>query len=325
MAEIIVDTITANYLHVQRLSTEDGPGIRTTVFLKGCSLHCAWCHNPESISIKPHLQWLERLCIGCQTCVLSCPNESLRMENGELRIDRIRCRTCGVCVNACPANALELLGRKITVEEMMQELMKDISFFTQSDGGVTLSGGEPALQPEFSAALFKELKEKNIHTALDTCGNVKKENLAMIVPFTDLVLYDLKIMDSQEHARFTGVGNERILENLIWLSEFLNQKYPEVKLWIRTPLIPGASATMQNIQAIADFLNKRIEHKIERWELCAFNNLCRDKYNRLNLHWDYDEQPLMRSEELLECEQWAKAVYAQPNTVFISGAARSEK
>jgi len=325
MAEIIMDNITANYLHLQRLSTEDGPGIRTTVFLKGCSLHCAWCHNPESISIKSYLQWFEQLCIGCQTCVLSCPNESLSMENGKLRIDRNRCRTCGVCVNACPANALELLGKRTTVEEMSQELLKDSAFFKKSSGGVTLSGGEPALQPEFCAALLNSLQEQGIHTALDTCGNVPRKNLAMILPYTNLVLYDLKIMDTREHQRFTGAGNELILENLIWLGAYLKQEFPEVKIWIRTPLIPGASASKQNLQAIAIFLNENLNGKVERWELCAFNNLCRDKYERLNLHWDYSEQTLMTPEELLECEGWAKEVYANPRSVFVSGATHSNR
>lgn len=321
MTERILDTITASYLYIQRLSANDGPEIRTTIFLKGCSLHCTWCHTPESASIKPYLQWLEGYCIGCQTCVLSCPNESLRMENGKLRIDRKRCRTCGVCVNACPANALKLIGKQITLQEMMQELIKVVP----TGGGVTLSGGEPALQPEFSKALFKQLREKNIHTALDTCGNVEKDNLAMIVPYTDLILYDLKIMDSQEHARYTGVGNERILENLIWLSEFLNQQYPAVELWIRTPLIPSVSATRKNIQAIANFLNEKIKYPIERWELYTYNDLRRHTYHRLDLHRDDDEQLLMISEDLLKCEQWGKAFFAYPDRVFINGAARSDQ
>lgn len=325
MAEIIMDNITANYLHLQRRSTEDGPGIRTTVFLKGCSLHCAWCHNPESISIKPHLQWLERLCIGCQTCVLSCPNESLRMENGKLRIDRSRCRTCGVCVNACPANALELLGKRTTVTELSAEILKDSSFFAQSGGGVTLSGGEPALQPEFCAEMFQILKEHGIHTALDTCGNVPRENLAMILPYTDLVLYDVKIIDTEEHKKYTSAGNERILENLVWIGKILKEKYPEKKLWIRTPLIPGATANKQNLQAIAIFLNENLMGMVERWELCAFNNLCRDTYDRLNLNWDYSEQSLMSPQELSECEKWAKEMYAEPQSVSVSSAARSNQ
>ena len=319
------DTLTAKYLHLQRLSTEDGPGIRTTVFLKGCSLHCAWCHNPESISIKPHLQWLARLCIGCQTCVLSCPNDSLRMEDGILRIDRNRCRVCGVCVKNCPANALELLGDEIGVDELNAELLKDRAFFEKSQGGVTFSGGEPALQPEFCEAVMKTLQEAGIHTALDTCGMVPQTNLERILPYTDLVMYDLKLMDAQLHEKYTGAGNERILENLRWLAETLRKEYPQKKLWIRTPLIPGATASKENLQAIAKFLNENLKDLVERWELCAFNNLCRDKYERLGLHWDYCEQPLMSQAELEACQEWARQIYHNPEAVHATGVASSEQ
>ena len=322
---IETNTLTANYLHLQRLSTEDGPGIRTTVFFKGCSLHCAWCHNPESISTKPHIQWLSHLCIGCKTCVLSCPGGCITMKNNDRHINIERCILCGRCVEACPTNALEMLGKQITLEDLSKELLKDSAFFEQSDGGVTFSGGEPALQPEFVAALAKILKERGIHTALDTCGLVPKANLEMILPFIDLVLYDIKLIDADLHQEFTGARNEKILENLLWLAEAMKEKQYDFSLWIRTPLIPGTTAEKENLQAVAAFLNENLAGCIKRWELCAFNNLCRDKYARLGMQWKYDDEPLMTREELDACQDWAGQVYHDPQHVYVTGSARVEE
>ena len=317
--------LTANYLHLQRLSTEDGPGIRTTVFLKGCPLHCAWCHNPESIGKKSHIQWLSHLCIGCKTCVLSCPGGCISMENGKLRIDYKICALCGKCAEACPANALEILGKEINSQDLSEELLKDQAFFAKSGGGVTLSGGEPAHQADFCTALMKLLKEQGVHTALDTCGLVPQINLEMILPYTDLVMYDLKLMDAGQHQQFTGASNERILQNLRWLVAKVRDGSLPLTLWIRTPLIPNATAKKENLQAIAVFLNETAVDLVERWELCAFNNLCRDKYMRLGMNWNYQNQALMSRAELDECLEWTKQVYRKPQTVSVTGAARVEE
>ena len=325
MEQTKLDTLTATYLHLQRLSTQDGPGIRTTVFLKGCSLHCAWCHNPEIISSKPFLQWQSQLCIGCQTCILSCPNDSLSMENGILRVDRKVCRLCGECTDACPAHALEIIGKKIYRTELSEELLQDSALFARSGGGVTFAGGEPALQPEFTAAMMEILHQQGIHTALATGGNVPRASLEMILPHTDLVLYDLKIMDAGQHQRFTRADNALILENLHWLGQYIHREVPSTKLWIRTPLIPQATATKANLQAVAAFLNELERDVVERWELRAFNNMCSDKYTRLGMDSEYGDQPLMPQAALDDCQRWARESYQKPQIVNVTIVARSEQ
>jgi len=166
--------ITGRILHLQRLSTEDGPGIRTTVFFKGCPLRCAWCHNPESISTQPQMQWIAVRCIGCQTCVRTCPNGCLTLTPDGIVMDRERCDDCGKCVQACPSDARETLGKTVTVDEVLAELLKDRAYYEKSGGGVTLSGGEPSLQPDFAEALLRGLKAQGISTALDTCACARR-------------------------------------------------------------------------------------------------------------------------------------------------------
>jgi pyruvate formate lyase activating enzyme len=317
-----VSALSGRILHLQRYSTEDGPGIRTTVFFKGCPLHCSWCHNPESISPIPQIQWLEMHCIACNTCLKSCPKGGLqRGTDGTLHIDRKVCDGCGACVTACPSGALELLGRTIGVEELVAEVIKDRSFYTMSGGGVTASGGEPGLQPEFVGAFLQQVKAVGIATALDTCGLVSRSGLESILPYVDLILYDLKEIDTLRHRVFTGQGNERILETLLSLRD-IQKIAPHLRLWIRTPLIPGATATRENISGIGNFLSKNMNGALERWELCAFNNLCRDKYHRLGLHWEYMEIPLLSSESLDGLLATARSSGVDPNIIYSSGATR---
>lgn len=317
-----MSTPVGRILHLQRLSTEDGPGIRTTVFFKGCPLRCAWCHNPESISMRPQLQWFAVRCLGCETCLAACPDGCLSRIGGRLIIDWQRCQGRGACAEACPANALELMGKTIAVDELVGELLKDRVFFEKSGGGVTLSGGEPTLQPEFAGALLQELRARGIATALDTCGLCTRATLNRLLPYTDLLLYDLKLFDPDLHRLFTGSPNQNILDNLLYIRDWITSQKSTVRLWIRTPLIPGATTHQENLSAIGRFLSDHLSRVVSRWELCAFNNLCRDQYTRLGLEWAYAHTPLMTAEELAQCEQVAKRSGVDPGIVVATGATR---
>ena len=308
-------------LHLQRLSTEDGPGIRTTAFFKGCPLACAWCHNPEAISPRVQIQWFAERCLGCRTCVDTCPNGCLEMTDAGLNIDRDRCDGCGACGLACPAGALEALGRLVPADELVAELIKDRAYYAASKGGVTLSGGEPTMQPEFAEEVLRGLRAAGIHTAVDTCGLCPPATLERLLPHADLVLFDLKLLDSKDHQRWTGAPNARILDNLRLVADFRDGGTPPAELWIRTPLIPGATDGELNLRAIGEYLSANLQGRVARWELCAFNNLCRDQYRRLGKDWTFADAPLMSAEELQACQAVARAAGLKAEIVA-TGATR---
>lgn len=232
--------------NIQRFSVNDGPGIRTTVFLKGCMLNCLWCHNPESKSPKPQLMFHETKCIGCGNCMKVCPRGLHKVgEAGEHVIDRETCVACGVCEEHC-VGALEIAGKEMTVEEILQEVMKDALFYENSGGGMTVSGGDPLLSPGFTLELFKAAKERGLHTAIETCGHAKWEDVEALIPYVDLFLWDVKESDPLRHKEYTGVSNERILSNLKKLSE------AGAAIVLRCPLIPGLNDREEHLRAIGN-------------------------------------------------------------------------
>lgn len=292
----------ATVLDIQRMSTEDGPGLRTTLFLKGCNLRCAWCHNPESIDTRPVVQWNKVRCIGCHSCKEVCQSDALRFSDHGIFIAAEHCTLCLACVEECPSGALNVKGEYFEADKLLTELLKDRAYFGE-EGGVTISGGEPLLQPEAVIWLLKALKKEGLNTALDTAGLVKADLLLRTLHHADLLLYDIKLMDDAEHRRHTGAGNAQILENLIKVSPFL--KETGKKLWIRTPIIPGATDSKENIRSIALFLAGSVGDAAERWELCAFNNLCLHKYESLGWDWVYKDTAPVADQVMAELLQIA--------------------
>lgn len=305
---------------IQRMSTEDGPGLRTTIFFKGCVLKCAWCHNPESISRKPQVQWMDSQCIHCLICLGACKQSAITATETEIHINRDLCTSCEECAAACPARAMELLGKKWSLNDLVHEVAKDRVYFAKSSGGVTVSGGEVALQADFVAGLLKNLQEKGIHTALDTCGHYPQESLELLLPHADMVLYDLKEIDPVKHKEFTGSSNANILENIKYLSGYIQKYSCPGELWIRTPIIPGATASENNIKGIGSFIAANLASVVSRWELCAFNNLCREKYLRLGLDWGYKQSPLLSRSQMEYLAEVARSSGVDPAIVHWSGA-----
>jgi pyruvate formate lyase activating enzyme len=236
--------------------------------------------------------------------------------------DRERCNGCGACSSRCPANALETVGKRVNVRQLTEELTKDRAFYEQSGGGVTLSGGEPLAQPDFTATLVANLRKAGMDIALDTCGMAAPAALASVLPHVSLVLYDLKLFDPVRHVAFTGQSNELVLENFAAVVEAVRRRNGKLSVWVRTPLVPGATATAENLNAIGRYLADTAVGAVERWELCAFNNLCKDKYRRLGKSWEYSETPLMSGAELEELAGYAQASGVDPRIVSVTGAAR---
>lgn len=258
--------------NIQRYSIHDGPGIRTTVFFKGCSLSCWWCQNPESQLSKQEMVFWEDRCIGCGACSLNCPSGAIQMENKKPITDKNKCNLCGECSRICPTQAREMIGEKLTVEEIIKEVEKDLVFYEESGGGVTFSGGEPLGQSEFLESLLIYCQKKKIHTAVDTSGYISWEILSKISSKVDLFLYDLKIMDSKRHKRYTGVFNELILENLKKLSLVHNN------IFVRFPVIPKINDDYQNIEDVGKYLSSL---KIAQVNLLPYHCIGIDKYKRL--------------------------------------------
>jgi pyruvate formate lyase activating enzyme len=281
--------ITGCVFNIERFAIRDGPGIRTTVFFKGCPLRCLWCSNPESMQLYPQLFYSEHLCTRCYRCVDACPNKATTVSpEGTIEIDRSLCKNCGECVKVCPNKAREISGKIMTVEEVLEEVKKDSLFYQNSGGGVTASGGEPTHQPEFLWHLFARCHEAAIHTCLDTCGYVKTETLKGILEHTDLVLYDIKHMDPSRHKELTGVDNSLILEN----ARVVAASRP---MTIRVPLIPGYNDSEENLNALSKFM---AELGLKRIDLLPYHALGKQKYDRLGMEYKLGDLKSYESEQV---------------------------
>lgn len=312
-------------LRIQRMSTEDGPGIRSTVFFKGCSLRCVWCHNPESISARPEVHWVGSRCIGCMSCIEACPAGALKGTGSGIVIDRKACTGCLRCSEACPSTAMEVYGRHISAGDLVDEVLKDRVYFEKSGGGVTLSGGEPTQQADFAGEVLKSLKAQGIHTALDTCGQCPWDRLEKLLEHTDLLLYDLKLMDEELHREYTGLCVSQILRNLVRVREFREKTGAPAQIWIRTPIIPLHTDNAENIRAIGAYIRDTLDGMVARWELCAFNNLCAHKYDGLGIDWTCRGYGLVRAGDIERLGHTAAEALSDPRVVHISGATRDSE
>ena len=256
---------------IQRYSIHDGPGIRTTVFVKGCPLACYWCQNPESQMLAPQIFFYVEKCSKCGRCVEVCPTGASTLSDTTSEVDRDKCIGSGKCTEACPNEARKLAGRYMTVDEVVREVMKDVKFYKNSGGGVTLSGGDPLFQSEFALQILQRCKQMGLHTVLETAGFVPWSTLEKLLPYVDLFLYDIKHMDTGKHKEGTGRPNELILENA--------QKIAACKpILVRTPLIPGFNDSPNDIRAIARFVKSKLHSAME---LLAYNKMGEGKYERL--------------------------------------------
>jgi pyruvate formate lyase activating enzyme len=275
--------------NIQRFSIHDGPGIRTTVFLKGCPLRCIWCQNPESIEPKKEILFSKKLCIGCGRCREVCENGAI-LPDSEQRIDRKLCDSCGKCVERCYAGALRMAGKKLSSKEVIEEVKRDKPFYKNSGGGVTFSGGEPIMQADPLSEILIGCREEGIHTCVETSGFAPFSSFEKIMEYTDLFLYDLKLMDSEKHKMFTGVGNEVILRNAVLLIK------NGISVEFRMPLIPGYNDGEENIRKVCDFLLRNGKRKIE---ILPYHRYGISKYEQLGRKYELPDL-LPPSEALLE-------------------------
>jgi pyruvate formate lyase activating enzyme len=266
---------------IQRFSIHDGPGIRTTVFLKGCSLQCFWCHNPEGIRRQPEIQFEPEKCIGCGECVQACDHNAQFLEDGQRFYDRAACTVCGQCVETCYAGGLTLVGASMHVDDVLAEVLQDNAFYRSSGGGVTFSGGEPVLQTDFMFEMLNACRANGLHTAIETAGCYRWERLERLLPHIDLVMMDLKHMDSAQHQAATGAPNNLILANARHLAR------TSVPLIFRVPVIPTVNDTPDAIRAIARFVQElsTLRGTPIPLELLQFHRLAENKYTSLGYQY----------------------------------------
>jgi glycyl-radical enzyme activating protein len=292
-------TFTGMVFDIQRSSLHDGPGIRTSVFLKGCPLRCVWCHNPESQSTSKEISFRLESCAACGECVKICQNGAHRIVDGIHIYDRSLCQQCGDCVETCLYEALKLAGQERTVDEVMAVVLRDRPFYDQSGGGLTITGGEPMLQEEFTLALLKAARSYDLHTCLDTCGWASQRAYERLLPFVDLFLFDYKATDPEGHKELTGVSNELIISNL----DFLVRQGASIQM--RCPLVPGVNDSPGHLEGIAS-LSRRYPGLVGI-DLMAYHNIGNAKYERYGLK---NPLPGLKTTPEATKEGWLKTLHS---------------
>ncbi len=284
--------------NIQRFCVKDGPGIRTTVFFKGCHLNCVWCHNPESKSPKPILTFRKNKCISCGECVAVCPNHTIAENH---LIDRKNCTVCGKCVSAC-VGALEICGKEMTVEQILQEVSLDADFYKNSGGGLTLSGGEPLLNIEFITQLLSRAKQMGIHTCIETCGHARWEDIKKVAEFVDIFLWDIKETDDSLHKKYTGVSNKLILENLYKLNDL------GARIILRCPIIPGFNDREDHFAQIANLANQL--SGVEQIEIMPYHPLGKSKSEDIGESYPL---PDLTFPSKFQVDEWIKTISYKTN------------
>ena len=280
--------------NIQKFSINDGPGIRTVVFFKGCPLKCAWCANPESQESKLQILWDEKKCLHCNTCVKSCPNLAVKNFGGKIIVNHKICEGAGICIEKCPAHALKSEGAIKTVEEIMSIVMQDIDFYEESGGGVTLSGGETTMQAEFAISLLKALKEKNLHTAIETTGFAPPAIFRRVIEHLDLILFDIKHWNEEKHKEKTGVSNVPILKNMKYAIEVGKEVLP------RLPVIPNYNDSIDDAK---NFVLRLKEVGAGRVQLLPFHQFGENKYRMLGRNYEFTGVKALHSEDLQDFQK----------------------
>ncbi len=280
--------------NIQKFSIHDGPGIRTTVFLKGCPLKCKWCSNPESQLEKIQISCDKTKCTHCKSCINTCPAKSISMQNNNIVVDADTCIGCGNCIQKCPTSALSFEGEYKEVDEIVKVCMQDIDFYEESDGGITISGGEGMSQPQFLKALIKKLKEHNLHVAIETTGYIDPTVFQELASMLDLLLFDVKHYDSIKHFEGTNVHNELILENLKWSVEH------NINLLVRIPVIPDFNDSLDDAIGLATILQN---FGIKKAQLLPFHQFGEKKYELLNMIYTLKDKKALYPEDLHEYQQ----------------------